>query len=430
MSSEKQKNSSELTEEEKKMYVQRLMKMRCTCGSLDNYVNIPKDHGVVAGSDQQPLLNANDHVAGENIIHFGKCHSSDNPKYRFAKKAGEIIGHWILLSPLLTADFLEKIGVVAVNCEPKTDEVWIETNEKNVLDGAPALLMGSCLTCRYGGTITFVKPDPEVQENTQTDDDNGTVDYVKEDTHAVIADAINRISAIGEKESSVKEAQMYLLKSTVLPAAEAESECAELMDSYFESYMEASFSKALICTEQQSKENYIHNMFVPFKGDFLDEDGMIIDQSSMAAFKINSFDVSQAGYGAVAAYNTLKLVTPDAAPSFANVIYGMEEYGLYCNTYGLMPAGITNYLMSKGLQVSYETTDLADKIGEADVGIVMYITDEGTHYVTCAQNDDGSFAFYNLPGGEGVESFEEFETLIGGHAVTMMALTVSKNSES
>ena len=424
----KHPNPKELTEEEKKIYVQRLMKMHCTCGSLDNYVNIPRDHGVVAGSDQQPLLNANDHVAGENIIHFGKCYAPDNPKYKIAKFAGGFFS-----GMFIKEETLEELGVVAVNCEPRIDEVWEKTNENNILDGAPALLMGSCVTCRYGGLITFVKPDQEELENQgedQANDDNKEVDYVKEDTFAVIADAINKISATSDEENpAIREAQMYLLKSTILPAAEAESACADLMDSYCESYMEAYFSKALTCSEQQSEENYMHNVFVPFEGDFLDENRMIIDQKGMDAFKINSFDVSQAGCGAVAAYNTLKLVTPEMPLPFADVIQGMEEYGLYCNTYGLMPAGITNYLMSEGLQVSYETTDLADKIGEADAGIVMYITDEGTHYVTCARNEDGSYAFYNLPDGEGVESFEEFEALIGEDAVTM-ALTVSKSEGS
>lgn len=416
---------SELTEEEKKQYAQRLMKMHCTCGTVDNYVNIPKDHGVVAGSDQQPLLNANDHVAGKNIIHFGKCKSDKNPERLFRKS---------LFGGGPMADLLETVGIMSFDCKPKTDEVWVDVNERNILDGAPAVLMGSCLTCRYGGTITFVRPDEAqieqpTDENGDEDGNTQEADYVKENTDAVIAAAMEKIAATGDEgEASVREAQMSLVEATALPANEAQAACSDLACSFGFSCA-FQWSSALMCSDQQRAENFAHNTQLPFEGDFLDSRGMIVDQGGMSDFRINSFDVSQAGCGAVAAYNVCKLLSPGKETSFPEVIRGMEEYGILNNTYGMMPAGLAGYLMKSGMQVSYEVENLAERIQEAGTGVLMYVTDQCTHYATCASNSSGDFAFYNLPGetGREIRTFEEFDAYMREEdAFTVMALTVSK----
>ena len=62
-------------------YITRLMKMECDMGTVQNYINVDKDHGVLAGgnSDAQPVMNANDHTS-KNVIHFGNCNSKENPE--------------------------------------------------------------------------------------------------------------------------------------------------------------------------------------------------------------------------------------------------------------------------------------------------------------------------------------------------------------
>ena len=103
-------------------YVHRLMRIRCSHGSIDNYINIPTDHGVMAGEDQQPLLNANDHIAGQNVIHFGKCDSDENPERVFRKAlVGSLLGGPLLGG--LVSDVLEKTGIMSFDYKPKTDEV-------------------------------------------------------------------------------------------------------------------------------------------------------------------------------------------------------------------------------------------------------------------------------------------------------------------
>jgi len=55
------------------------------------------------------------------------------------------------------ADGLEKIGVIDIKCEPVTPTPWIYGNESNIIEGAPALMTGSKLACRYGGIISIVE---------------------------------------------------------------------------------------------------------------------------------------------------------------------------------------------------------------------------------------------------------------------------------
>lgn len=67
--------------QDKKQYVYRLMKAECSCGSKDfqQYLNLPEDHGITFSTEDQPLMNASDHVANENILQFGRCTSLTNP---------------------------------------------------------------------------------------------------------------------------------------------------------------------------------------------------------------------------------------------------------------------------------------------------------------------------------------------------------------
>ena len=51
-------------------YVVRLMKIKCSMGTVENYINVDIDHGIFVGQNQQPLMNANDHT-DKNIMPFG-----------------------------------------------------------------------------------------------------------------------------------------------------------------------------------------------------------------------------------------------------------------------------------------------------------------------------------------------------------------------
>ena len=135
--------------QDKKQYVYRLMKAECSCGSKDfqQYLNLPEDHGITFCSDDQPLMNASDHVANENILDFGRCTSLTN--------TNGVVGTAIMggLFGPLGALFAKKVA--GVKCEPMTLVPWINVDEDYFIDGVPALTIESKLPCYYGGTISI-----------------------------------------------------------------------------------------------------------------------------------------------------------------------------------------------------------------------------------------------------------------------------------
>lgn len=423
-------------------YVHRLMRIRCTHGSIDNYINLPTDHGVLAGEDQEPLLNANDHLAGKHIIHFGKCDSDENPERMFRKGlVGGLLGG-LVGGPLagalvggLMSDALEKLGIMSFDCKPKTDEVWEETNDRNILEGAPAVLMKSCLTCRYGGIITLVPLDEYPQEKegqgeegeTPTDEEH---DYVKEETDAVLAAAMERIASTGEPgQQAVQEAQMYMAAAATADTATAAASVCNSMGDYFSPVYGPVWMQAISCPLLQIAENYAHNQSIPFAGPFLDSAGMIVNQGLMDAFKVGSFTVAQAGGGAVAVYNACKLLKGEEAPPFADVVHDMEPGGFLSNPYGMMSCGIANYFVKEGCQVALEVSNIAEKMKAAGTGMLMYAASDMMRYVTCQQVDENNFAFYNLPDGMGdmVQTMAEFESrVMAGGALPLLGMTLSQ----
>lgn len=131
---------------EKKQYIYRLMKAKCSCSATDfaQYLNLPEDHGVAFHDSEYPLMNANDHVAGEHINTFGRCKSLKNPGGQGANLIMPFFG------PLLLK------ATVGCKCDPMTLVPWIGVDEDYFIDGAPALTLESELPCYYGGVISIV----------------------------------------------------------------------------------------------------------------------------------------------------------------------------------------------------------------------------------------------------------------------------------
>lgn len=101
-------------------YIPRGTKSKCSKGSSENILNLPMDHGVAYTPGLEPLLNANDHKPGQHILKYGLCAKTHLP------------------------------------CAPVTPLAWINVNKKHILDGAPALIEQSKLTCVKGGVISIV----------------------------------------------------------------------------------------------------------------------------------------------------------------------------------------------------------------------------------------------------------------------------------
>ena len=100
------------------------------CGVTQQYLNLPEDHGITFSTEDQPLMNASDHVANENILQFGRCTSLTNPN---GLVGTAIMGG--LIGPL-GALFAKKVA--GVKCEPMTLVPWINVDEDYFIDGSVA----------------------------------------------------------------------------------------------------------------------------------------------------------------------------------------------------------------------------------------------------------------------------------------------------
>lgn len=110
-------------------YIPRGTKSKCSKGSSENLLNLPVDHGVAYTPGLEPLLNANDHKPGQHILKYGFCAATKLP------------------------------------CSPVTPLAWINVNKKHILEGAPALIEQSKLTCVKGGVISIVPVNAGSAEN-------------------------------------------------------------------------------------------------------------------------------------------------------------------------------------------------------------------------------------------------------------------------
>lgn len=159
---------------DKTRYAYRLLKAKCSCGdkTFTQYLNLPEDHGVYFQEEDFPLLNANDHVAGEHILGFGRCTSR---KRCHDNIAANLLGN--ILLPSVNGLIQEFIGY---RCEPMTLVPWRFADENYLIDGAPALTVKSELSCYYGGTITIEVEDMEADGSDGTEEET-LPDYDKKD---------------------------------------------------------------------------------------------------------------------------------------------------------------------------------------------------------------------------------------------------------
>lgn len=155
--------------DEGKKYVVYGMRLRCSEGTMENYLSTEVGHGVVYQG--QPVMNANDHAMGINLTHFGDCNSKKvfedakkeaDEKYKAEEGDGFFTraGKWLAKNTTkIAVDF--KATFISNKCELVTPLPWRLVSEDHTIDGAPALLMESICPCVLGGVISIV---PEVEE--------------------------------------------------------------------------------------------------------------------------------------------------------------------------------------------------------------------------------------------------------------------------
>lgn len=433
-------------------YAMRLMRIRCSKGTMDNYINIERDHGVLAGGDSQPVLNANDHT-DKCIIHCGNCESDENPERTFRKGlVGGLLGPLEWLSGGAVTDFLEDVGVMTCKCTPKTPLPWINTNENNILEGAPTLTMDSKVACRYGGVIEFVPmdeypPEEPAEAAAKDGEDDGeteasSVEAAREAVAAAIEAAMAAVADTGEAgAAAVEKVQLALAAAAAMPAQDAQaSHGCERDQGIVHSANDITMDQALSITDSQRAQNYGHNMAQVFPEGSLDADGMIINQGKLDMFNINNCGVDYGGCGAIALYNTIRTLNPDTNVTFPQAIYWMEPYGILNNTLGAVPMGVTSVLNEMGYETQYcfsqDPAVVSAAAANADAAITLYATTGNVHYVAFhADPVEGStqeqmFTFYNESGSGGdFRTYEEFkDSLTSEYRTEIGSVTILVNS--
>lgn len=353
------------------MYVTRGMKAMCNCGTAPkgNYLNIVVDHGVVVGPEQQPLLNANDHTT-DTVIGFGNCKSGANPKNQLQKGIMSALFGGSPLAIIVTAvtgkgvgDILADIGLISCKCEPDTPQVWQNCDEEHILDGAPVLTKDSFLSCRNGGIITIMEE--ETGQGMAVSATGGEAAETAEESVNVVDDRAQEVLAAAREKINAAAAaggDTGLEPTAQSPAAAVEMLAMAAMSTYpaatASRVMPAlgltnAAMRPLKMTPAQRAEEFAQNQTAAVPPEALNEQGLITDMSRLDGFQMFQRPASLSAGGAVAAYNAMKAVSPQAAPSFAEVIYGMEEYGGVQTPNGVFSPGISDFLIKQGCGVQY-----------------------------------------------------------------------------
>jgi len=411
---------------------------------MSNYLNVDIDHGIVVGADLQPLMNANDHVAGRHVIHFGSCESDQNPERMFRKAlVGGLLGGFV-------ADLLEDIGVLSCKCKPNTPNPWEFVNEDSIVEGAPALMFGSVLTCRYGGCIRLLPEDqyPPAELTPEAEEDMPpTIPAYAGACEAVqvaISDAMSKISETGtvgtDAVQNVKAALLVASAMPPQPQPQSQPHSCDDEPDFLNNKEPLLYEHTLPVDARQRELNYAHNKAQEFPEGSLNADGLIIDQNALRNFHINNVGVDYGGCGAIALYNAIKILNPDTRLTFADAIYHMEPYGILSNTLGTLPTGVSHCLNQLGYDTEYvllNSKNIGEAAAESDATIVLYATTTNVHYVTLAPTgdlDDNSqlptFNVYNEGGiDEGTPcTYERFTNNLSNNRteIAQMGIIVNK----
>lgn len=324
----------------KTQYVTRLMKAKCSFGSMSQYLNLPLDHGVWFQSPDTPIMNANDHEAEKHILHFGRCTSSKNPGNTINLEE-MIIGALFPFGGFLGSKLLKKLlNCEGCKCKPMTITPWKETDDDYYIDGAPAVTVESTLQCYYGGSITIdTESDTKGDENTDE-----TVETEEKGYHstnkmpASMADKINDFCS-GPQDGS---------------------------DSAFDGAMDsmAGAMGMYAVSPETSASNYAHNKAQQMPPGAVDAAGNIIDSSALGNYKLGNGTVASQGNGVVAAYNAVNMLSQN--PDMASIIrffellpYIMGNASLGEESYGLV--ALLMYMMALNYNVSVSTKKSSGK---------------------------------------------------------------------
>ncbi len=229
--------------EEGKKYVLHGMYAECSMGTMKNYLNTDVGHGVIYQG--QPLLNANDHTPQINLTHFGDCNSKmifeeakkqADEKYKaesgdnFFERAGKAIAKTVTKAAVTLQECF-----ASNKCQLDTPLPWRFCNEEHMIDGAPALTVGSVCPCKFGGIISIIEtPEPEGEAEIGSESvEQATAAVSKKTVSVSMAPVFAGMEVpveILKEDSNKKEISQKALKEGVQAALELGSKIIEKSD--------------------------------------------------------------------------------------------------------------------------------------------------------------------------------------------------------
>ncbi|NLC96086.1 MAG: hypothetical protein GX675_00735 [Erysipelotrichaceae bacterium] len=147
------------------------------------------------------------------------------------------------------------------------------------------------------------------------------------------------------------------------------------------------------------------------KDEAFDNEGFIINQSLIDSVPLGKFKTSNKGCGWIACYNLFKLMGYEK--TMKEVSSDMSEIVLFKGLLGIDVFGMFNYLKKQKIDV-YLTPIFKNQcireIKKSKYGIILYIHNRGSHYVTYKNLNNGQCIYYNAVYGKSnhVLNIEEF----------------------
>lgn len=293
--------------DQNKRFVYRVMCAQCDQGNMEQYLNLPQDHGVYFQNVDQPLMNANDHDGNKHILQFGRCTSSKNPANLADTVMSAIPGlSWI---DKQLDKVQEALGCDGCKCQPLIINSWKDGDEANRLDGAPAITNDSKVFCVYGGIITVKEMEANTEESqpsqeSQEPQEKAPLDTLPEamrdkilqgnaNAMAEYESAVNDLMNMGDSLGGVPDSVMALIEGTEQWYRDNPT---EFIDNYQVS-------------EEISDQNYLYNSTQVIDPAALTEDGYIANNALLSNYNVANSTADRIGASCAASYNLMRAIS-------------------------------------------------------------------------------------------------------------------------
>ena len=276
------------------------------------------------------------------------------------------------------------MGIISVKCNPITPTTWVNVNKSNCLDGAPALILQSELSCKNGGTITIIPPKLELDAA-----GNPPANDAPENTppETVVQDGINNI--LSEAFDKVSQAESTSEMNAPVTMSE------NLQKSVNSALMLATALPPPSKATSIGKDN-LSDLFPTY-----DIDETMIEQTPLSDLSTTS--PQPIGSGVFSTYHVMKLLKPNEEIHIDQITNQLEPYSVLNNKIGEIHTGIAHNFHEQGYPTSVysDVNDITKNAQNADASILLYATTKHVDYVTfkphgelSEDSSEQKFAFY------------------------------------